>query len=111
MKILVLPKPVEGVRREALEEHADAEIQAVWNLYAQGIIREYYVRASEPGRVVLLLECADAEEAQAALATLPFAQRHLIAFDVIPLAPFVGLTRLFRAGALAEGTSGKERER
>lgn len=99
MKILVLPKPIEGVRRESLEPHAAEEIRAVWDLYAQGLVREYYVRAAEPGRVVLMLECASVEEARDALATLPFARLHLIDFDVIPLAPFVGLTRLFQAAS------------
>jgi hypothetical protein len=32
MKILVLPKPIEGVSREELLSHAAAEIQAVWEL-------------------------------------------------------------------------------
>lgn len=99
MKILVLPEPREGVAREALEQHAAAEIQAVWDLYAQGICREFYVRAAEPGRVVLMLESATVEAAQEALAALPFARLHLIDFDLIPLAPFVGLTRLFQAPA------------
>ena len=97
MKILVLPKPIEGVAREELLQHAGSEIQAVWELYAQGICREFYTRANEPGRVVLMFECATMEAAKEALATLPFAQLHLIDFDLIPLAPFTGLTRLFRA--------------
>lgn len=97
MKILVLPKPIEGIRRESLEEYAADEIRAVWDLYAQGIVREFYVRAAEPGRVVLMLECASVGAASDALATLPFTRLHLIEFDVIPLAPFVGLTRLFQA--------------
>jgi len=82
MKILVLPKPIEGVSREELLSHAAAEIQAVWELYAQGICREFYTRANEPGRVVLMFECASIEAAKEALATLPFAQLHLIDFDV-----------------------------
>jgi len=53
MKILVLPRPIEGVSREELLQHATAEIQAVWELYTQGICREFYTRANEPGRVVL----------------------------------------------------------
>jgi len=97
MKILVLPKPSEGIRRESLEQYAADEIRAVWDLYARGIVREFYVRAAEPGRVVLMLECASVGAASDALATLPFARLHLIEFDVIPLAPFVGLTRLFQA--------------
>ena len=32
MKILVMPKPIEGVSREEMLQHAAAEIQAVWDL-------------------------------------------------------------------------------
>jgi hypothetical protein len=99
MKILVLPKPIEGVPREKLLQHAAEEIQAVWELYAKGICREFYTRADEPGRVVLMFESARVEDAKEALATLPFAQLHLIDFDVIPLAPFTGLSRLFQVPA------------
>jgi hypothetical protein len=94
MKILVMPKPRPDVSREALLPHAADEIHAVWQLYAQGIVREFYDRANEPGRVVLMLEAASAEAAWEALGTLPFARLHLIDFDVIPLAPFGGVTRL-----------------
>ncbi len=99
MKILVLPRPIEGVPREELLQHAAEEIQAVWELYAQGICREFYTSANEPGRVVLMFESASVEAAKEALTTLPFAQLHLIDFDVIPLAPFTGLTRLFRVAS------------
>ena len=101
MKILVLPKPREGVAREAMEQHAAAEIQAVLDLYAQGVVRELYVRAGQPGRVVLVLEAASAEVAQEALATLPFARLALIDFDLIPLAPFTGLARLAQPAQMA----------
>ena len=97
MKILVLPKPIEGVSREEMLQHAPAEIQTVWELYKQGIVREFYTRANEPIRVVLLLESASVEAARDALATLPFAQLHLIDFDVIPLAPFFGLEHVSAA--------------
>ena len=97
MKMLVLPKPIEGVSREEMLQHAPAEIQAVWELYKQGIVREFYTRANEPNRVVLVLESANVEAAWDALASLPFAQLHLIDFDVIPLAPFFGLQQLSAA--------------
>ncbi len=99
MKILVLPKPTEGVSREELLSHAAAEIQAVWELYAQGICREFYTRTDQSGRVVLMFECATMEAAKEALATLPFVQLDLIDFDLIPLAPFTGLTRLFQGAS------------
>lgn len=97
MKVLVMPKPIAGVAREELLQHAPAEIQAVWELYKQGIVREFYTRANEAGRVVLILESASEEEARNALSTLPFAQLHLIDFDIIPLAPFFGLEHLPRS--------------
>jgi hypothetical protein len=97
MKILVMPKPIEGVAREELLKHAPAEIRAVWELYAQGICREFYTRVNEPGRVVLMFESESVEAAKDALATLPFARLHLIDFDVIPLAPFTGLSQMFRS--------------
>lgn len=97
MKILVLPKPRDGVARESMLEHADAEIRAVWQLYAQGVCREFYARATEPGRVVMMFESASVQAAADALATLPFVRLGLIDVDVIPLAPFEGLTRLFQA--------------
>jgi len=94
MKILVMPKPIAGVSREEMMQHAPAEIQAVWELYKQGVVREFYTRANEAGRVVLMFESASVEAATDALATLPFAQLHLIDFDIIPLAPFFGLEHL-----------------
>jgi hypothetical protein len=94
MKILVMPKPIEGVSREEMLRHAQAEIQAVWELYKQGIVREFYTRANETGRVVLVLESASEEAAKDALSSLPFVQLHLIDFDIIPLGPFYGLENL-----------------
>ena len=64
MKILVMPKPIEGVSREELLQHSAEEIQAVWQLYAQGICREFYTRANEAGRVVLMFESESVETAK-----------------------------------------------
>jgi hypothetical protein len=69
----------------------------VWDLYTQGICREFYGRADAPGAVVLMLERESVEAAREALATLPFARLHLIDFDVYPLTPMVGLRELFQA--------------
>jgi hypothetical protein len=101
MKILVMPKPIPGVPAEELQRHAPAEIRAVWELYVQGICREFYTRLAEPGRVVLMFEAESLEAVREALATLPFVQHNLIDFDLIPLAPFAGLARLFQAPAQA----------
>ena len=70
MKILVMPKPIEGVSREEMLQHAPAEIQAVWELYKQGIVREFYTRANEPNRVVLVFESASVEAGKEAAGKL-----------------------------------------
>jgi hypothetical protein len=44
---------------------------------------------------VLILECADIEEAREVLNTLPLVKEGLITFDVIPLVPYPGFSRLF----------------
>lgn len=102
MKILVLPKPREGVSRQAMEQHAAAEIQAVLALYAHDVVRELYVRGDQSGRVVLVLEAPSVEDAREALATLPFTRLELIDFDLIPLAPFAGLIRAAQPAQAAQ---------
>lgn len=105
MKILVLPKPREGVAREAMEQHAAAEIQAVLDLYAQDVVRELYVRGDQPGRVALVLEAPSVEDARSALTRLPFVRFELIDVDLIPLAPFTGLVRLAQTAQAAQRAS------
>jgi muconolactone delta-isomerase len=97
VKILVLPRLRDGVRPEELERHAAAELQAVGDLYGQGIIREVYTRADRPGAVVFAVEAASVEAARQALAALPFVELNLIDLELIPLAPFTALFRLLRA--------------
>ncbi|HEX9038898.1 MAG TPA: hypothetical protein VF808_18090 [Ktedonobacterales bacterium] len=99
MRLLVMPKLQQGVQVEQLFPHRAAEIQAVWEMYAQGICREFYGRADAPGTVLLMLERDTVEAARDALATLPFARLNLIDFDIYPLTPFVGLRELFQAAS------------
>jgi hypothetical protein len=101
MQILALGRrqPESAMAPEEAQQHLLAEIHGVWELYAQGICRELYSRAGIPGSAVLLLECESAEAAQAALATLPLVRLGVIGFDLIPLAPFTNLSRLFGAAS------------
>ena len=46
---------------------------------------------------MLILECEDVEEAKGFLNTLPLVREGLITFDVIPLTPYPGFSRLFGA--------------
>ena len=94
MKILAMEREIPGVPDKAFKPHLGAEAARVWELYQAGVFRELYFRQDWPG-AVLILECADVEEAREVLDTLPLVQEGLITFDIIPLAPYPGFSRLF----------------
>ncbi|MBN1283829.1 MAG: superoxide dismutase [Anaerolineae bacterium] len=94
MKILAIEREVPGVAAGAFEPHLEAEAARVWELYQAGVFRELYFRADRPD-AVLVLECADAAEAEQILGTLPLVEAGLITFDIIPLAAYPGFARLF----------------
>lgn len=94
MKILAIEEEVPGVTEEEFRPHLKAEAAKVWELYQAGVFRELYFRRDWPG-AVLVLECADVEEAKGALDTLPLVKEGLITFEIIPLGPYPGFSRLF----------------
>ncbi len=95
MMILAIERDVPGVTGEEFEPHLKEEEAArVWELYQAGLVRELYFRQDQPS-AVLVLECADIEEANAVLNTLPLVKAGLIAFDIIQLIPYPGFSRLF----------------
>jgi len=94
MKILAIEADLPDVDTVAMLPLLKAEATRVWDLVQAGVVREIYFRADRPS-AVLILECANVEEAEHVLATLPLVQARLIAFDIIPLAPYPGFARLF----------------
>ena len=94
MKILAIEKETPGVTAEQFRPLLKAEAARVWQLYQAGLIRELYFREDQT-TAILMLECADADEAANTLNTLPLVQHRLITFDVIPLEPYPGFARLF----------------
>lgn len=94
MKIIALSSDVPGVTDEQFPPHLKAEALRAWELYLSGILREIHFRADESS-AVLILECERVEAAGEILATLPLVQEGLIAFELIPLAPYPGFARLF----------------
>jgi muconolactone delta-isomerase len=95
MRILAMETTVAGVREaQFTPEIAVAEARRAWELHQAGTIRELYFRADSP-EAVLVLECPDVAEAQAALATLPMVAAGLIGFEVVPLRAYPGFARLF----------------
>ncbi len=97
MKILVFAQRHTDVSVEQMRPYFKSEIEAVWSLYSQGIVREFYTRADQGGPAILTVESETVEAAQKALADLPLVQRKMIDLDLIPLAPFCNLSQLFQA--------------
>ncbi|MBN1201849.1 MAG: superoxide dismutase [Anaerolineae bacterium] len=95
MKILALEQDMPGVTAaDFTSELNRAEAYRVWELLQADVLREIYFRRDRTS-AVLVLECASVEEAQAVLASLPLVRVGLITFEIIPLAPYPGLSRLF----------------
>ena len=94
MKILAIERPVPGMTAADCGPRLREEAARVWELYQAGLLRELYFH-QDCSSAVLVLECADAQEAGQVLNTLPLVQEGLIAFDIIPLVPYPGFSRLF----------------
>jgi len=95
MKILALEKEVAGVvEAQFTQELLRAEAAKAWDLYQAGVLRELYFHA-EKHEAVLILECDSVEDARSQLESLPLVEASLIDFEIIPLAPYPGFSRLF----------------
>ena len=97
MKILAIEHDPPDVRDDQFTpELLRAEAYRAWELHQSGIIRELYFRADRD-EAVLVLECADVDEARLVLDTLPLVREKLIGFELIPLKAYPGFARLFSA--------------
>jgi len=96
MKIIAIEHEIKGADTSGFAAHGKAEAQQVWQLYLEGIIREPYFRQGK-NEAVLILECDSIDQAQNYLATLPFVREKLIRFELIPLSPYPGFSRLFKS--------------
>jgi hypothetical protein len=94
MRILAIEKALPGIREDQFALYLKAEASRVWELYQAGVFRELYFRADRT-EAVLLMECSSLEEAKEALDSLPLVGAGLISFEVIPLRPYPGFSRLF----------------
>ena len=77
-----------------LENKILDEAKKVWKFYQEDFIRDIYFRADGTS-AVLMLECRDVDEAKHKLSELPLVSAGLIDFDLIPLIPYPGFSRLF----------------
>ena len=95
MKILALEKELSNARTIDFRKNAKAEAKALWQLYLIGIVREFYFRKDE-NLAVLIIEAKNKQAAKKELSKLPFVNKKLIEFELIPLKPYPGFKRLFK---------------
>ncbi len=94
MKILAIERERSGTTPREFQPHLKPEAARVWELYQADLIRELYFDRDHH-TAVLMLECSSVEQAREILGTLPLVREELIAFDLIPLVPYSGFSRLF----------------
>jgi muconolactone delta-isomerase len=95
MKILAIEHDPPNISDDQFTpELLQAEARRAWELHQAGFIRELYFRADRH-EAVLMLECADVDEARSILNTLPLVREQLIEFELIPLIAYPGFARLF----------------
>jgi hypothetical protein len=95
MKILALEKELSSARTIDFRKNAKAEAKALWQLYLNGIVREFYFQ-KDKNLAVLVLEVKTKQAANKELRKLPFVNKKLIKFELIPLKPYTGFERLFK---------------
>ena len=93
MKILALEKELSAPQPPDYQPLLQAEARQIWQLQQEDLLREVYFRADQH-TAVLVLECRDAEEAAGLLSSLPLVRAGLIEFELIPLKPYDGFSRL-----------------
>ncbi|HEY8296880.1 MAG TPA: hypothetical protein VIG32_02530 [Candidatus Baltobacteraceae bacterium] len=85
----ILRRRTETFSDAEFSPHLEAEAERVRELYASGTLRAAFGREDVLG-AVLMLECGDLAGAQAAIASLPLAQRDMIDAQVIPVRGYRG---------------------
>ncbi|NMB61835.1 MAG: hypothetical protein GYA18_05790 [Chloroflexi bacterium] len=95
MKIIALEVEKEGLAKTDFGAYLKQEAAAVWNLQQRNILREIYFNQNTH-TAVLVLETNSTRQALEILNELPLVQAGLIDFELIPLVPYDGFSRLFK---------------
>ena len=94
MKIITFDKFKPGVTMDTIRPLLPEEAANAWRLWKAGIIRENYARLDVPG-VIIVFECAGADEAKKYLDDFPMTKAGYIEWEVIPVTAPLPLESLF----------------
>ncbi len=95
MKIIAIEKELTQIAGDDAAALYKAEARQVYALYLRDALREIYL--TEEHCAIIMLECADMEEAKQLLDTLPLVQAGVIAFNLHELHPYRGYGRLMQS--------------
>ena len=98
MQIMAIVTRAQGRTDADVAGYRVPEGQSVWALYKSSVVRGMWSRTDSPG-ALLLLEVAGRAAARDAMTSLPMVRDGLVEFQLIELAPFLGLEYLFSAQA------------
>jgi len=94
MQFIALEVENPNANAEDFQPHLKAEALHVWELQQQGTVREVHFR-SDQHTAVLFLECDNLAQAEEVTSCFPLVKAGLIHFEIIPLTPYTGYSRLF----------------
>lgn len=107
--VLAMDRILPGATEARVKALLPDEARAILNLYLAGQVRQWYFRQDRPG-AVFLLEADSLEGAQAMVDSLPLSKAGLIAYDLIPVGPYIPLSTLLNPEPAAKsGKAGKKK--
>ena len=92
-QVLAMDRIQPGATEDKLKALLPDEVRAIVNLYLGGKIRQWYFRQDRPG-AILILEVGSMEEAERVIGSLPLTRSGLLAYDLIPIGPYVPLVTM-----------------
>lgn len=102
MCILAIEKELKPVDTAVSAELLREEATRVWALQKQEVIRGIWFTRRDRSAVIML-ECADENEAMRQLASLPLVREGFITFEVHALQPYDGFDRLMAGNRTEPG--------
>jgi len=93
--VMAMDRILPGATESGLKALLPQEARAVLNLYLLGSIRQWYFREDRPG-AVFIMEASSLDNARLLLDDLPMVKAKLVAFDLIPIGPYIPLAVLLQ---------------
>jgi hypothetical protein len=100
MKIIAYDRFRPGVTMETIQPLLAEEVANVWRLWKAGVVQENYVRADEPG-VIIVFEVDSVDTARSYVADFPMSKAGYLEWFYLPLMAPIVLESQFSAQAVA----------